>query len=119
MNDFYTMYTLSDVSLTDVKWQKNNVKLHSCGHFDESHLYDPIVINDKEFASKYIMGTIVQPWTFYLREDFLNCIYSDLLEEDALLGNIISSKNGKILDKWKTVFLPQIIIRGGVDSIFW
>jgi hypothetical protein len=119
MNDFYAMDTLSDVSLTDAKWQKENVKLLSCGHFDESHLYDPIVINDREFVSQYIMGTIVQPWTFYFRADFLDCIYSDLLEEGASFGNIISGNSGKILDKWQTVLLPPIIIRGGMDSIFW
>jgi hypothetical protein len=119
MNDFYAMDILSDVSHADAKWKKDNLKYLPCGHFDEGRLYDPIVINDREFVTKYIMGTIVQPWTFYFREDFLDCIYSDLLEEGAILGNIISSKNGKFLDKWKTVFLPQIIIRGGVDSTFW
>jgi hypothetical protein len=120
MNDFYVMYDLSDISQSDDKWQKSNLKpFPYCGHLNESYFYDPIVINDREFVSRYIMGIIEQPWTFYFREDFLNCIYSDLLEEGASFGNIISGSSGKILDKWKTVFLPTIIIRSGMDSTFW
>jgi hypothetical protein len=114
------MHTRGDLTFPDETWIRKTVKRHPCGHYDANNfLYNPIIINNREFESRCIMGIIADPLTKYFREDFLEIIMPELLEGSVQFGDIINSQTGEILTRWKTVWMPPIEIRAGINSRYW